>query len=236
MNARLRAAVATGAAVLATGTVAVAGETKRGGFHLGTSSAEPASATGLKFRVQYKNPDDPEAKPPPVTAATFRLPRGMRIDTGAVPRCDATDQEIRALGRDACPAATRIGSGRLVARTGVPGSDEVRTDVVAYNGDEQIIEVVFFEGTNAVAGIDRLTIERNVLTAHPPATPGGPPDGRTAVQRIFLQVPLRVGAGGDPYVRTPRRCRSGRWKASGHYAFADGGETTVRSRTRCKED
>ncbi len=162
-----------------------------------SSSAEPASATGLKFRVLYKNPDDPAAKPPPVEAATFRLPRGMRIDTEAVPRCDATDEEIRALGHDACPANTQIGSGRLLARTGVPGSDEVRTDVVAYNGDEEIIEVVFFEGTNAVAGIDRLTIDRNVLTAHPPTTPGGPPDGRTAVQRIFLEVPLRLGAGGD---------------------------------------
>lgn len=235
MNARMRAAVATTAAVLALGTAALAGETDRGKFHLGIGSAEPASATGLKFRVLYKHPDDPAAKPPPVTAATFRLPRGLRIDTEAVPRCAATDQEIRALGRDACPAATEIGTGRLLARTGIPGSDEVRTDVVAYNGDEQIIEVVFFEGTNAVAGIDRLTIERNVLTAHPPTTPGGPPDGRTAVQRIFLEVPLRIGAGGAPYVTTPRRCRSGRWKASADYEFADGGETTVLSRTRCKD-
>jgi hypothetical protein len=221
------------ALVLAGAATALAGQTDRGGFHLGVGSAQPASATGLKFRVLYKNPDDPEGKPPPVTAATFRLPRGMRIDTGAVPRCEATDGEIQALGRDACPAESEVGSGRLTARTGIPGSDEVHTDIVAFNGDEEIVEVVFFEGTNAVAGIDRLTMDGNVLSAHPPATPGGPPDGKTAVQRIFLELPLRVGAGGEAYVTTPSRCRNGRWKASADYEFADGGKTTVPSRTRC---
>lgn len=220
-------------AVLAIAVVAHAGETDRGRFHLGVGSPDPATATGLKFRVAYTNPKDPEAKPPPVTAATFRLPRGMQIDTAAVPRCEAGDDEIQALGRDACPADSQVGAGRLAARTGVPGSDEVHTDVVAYNGADEIVEVVFFGGTNVVAGIDRLTIDGNVLSAHPPSTPGGPPDGRTAVQRIFLEVPLRVGSGGDAYVTTPRRCRHGRWKASADYEFADGGKTTVPSRTRC---
>jgi hypothetical protein len=233
MSVKARGAAVTVAAVLALASGALAGQTDRGRFHLGVGVPDPDSPTGLKLRVLYANPDDPEAKPSPVTGATFRLPRGMRIDTGAVPQCTASDEEIQALGRDACPAESEVGSGRLVARTGVPGADEVHADIVAFNGDEEIVEVVFFEGTNAVAGFDRLTLDGNVLTAHPPATPGGPPDGKTAVQRIFLEIPLRIGDGDRAYVTTPPRCRGGRWKASADYEFADGGETTIPSRTRC---
>ena len=235
MDRKLRGrAVATAACVAVAWTAAAsAGETERGVFHLGTSAHAPGALTGLKLRVLYRDPDDPAGKPPAITSAVFRLPKGMRIDTGAVPRCSAGDAEIRAQGREACPAESRVGGGRLVARTGVPGSDRVTADVVVFNGQRELIEVVFLQGTNIVAGLDRLTVAGNVLTAHPPATPGGPPDGRTAVRRIFLELPARTGAGGRPYARTPRRCRGGRWRATARYEFADGGETTVRSRTRC---
>lgn len=230
-----RAAVGIGLCLAMAGVAtALAGETERGLFHLGAGAKSTNAPTSLKFRVLYKNPTDPAGKPPAVTGAVFRLPRGLRIDTGALPRCTATDAEIRALGRAACPEGSRVGGGRLVARTGTMGADRVRTDVVAFNGAEELIEVVFFEGTNVVAGLDRLTIDRHVLTAHPPSTPGGPPDGRTAVRRIFLELPLQIGPAGRAYATTPRRCRAGVWRASASYEFADGGKTTVPSRTRCR--
>jgi len=229
-----RAAVAIGLVVALGGTTAaVGGETDRGRYHLGTTSKAPGTSTGLRFFVGYRNPDDPRAKPPPIENAVFRLPKGMRINTAALPRCTATDAEIRAMGRGACLPSTRVGGGHLVARTGTPGADRIEADIVAYNGAGEVVEVVFFDGTNTVAGIDRLEVDRNVLTAHPPATPGGPPDGRTAVRRISLEIRDRNGDGGRAYVRNPSRCRAGIWRSRAHYEFADGGETTVPSRTRC---
>jgi hypothetical protein len=214
---------------------ALAGQTDKGRFHLGVAAKQPDSATALRFRILYGDPENREAKPTPVSGASFTLPPGLRIDTDAVPQCTATDEEIRLLGRDACPADSQVGDGRLIARTGFPGAaDRLVADAVVFNGDGELIEMVFPQDTNVAAGFDRITVEGNVLTAHPPETPGGPPDGRTAVQKIFLQLPERLGEGGTPYVTTPPVCRRGRWKASAHYEFADGTETTVPSRTRCE--
>lgn len=232
-NLRWATVVALAAVLAGTGTV-LGGETDRGGYDLNLSTQRPASSTGLTFHILYKHPEDPEAKPPPITGAVFTLPAGMRLDNGALPKCTASDQDFRAQGRQACPAETKVGEGTLTAMTGFPGADPVTTDVVAFNGDGEVIEVVFFEGTNTVAGMDRLTIEGRRLVAHPPATPGGPPDGRTAVREITLQFPARVGAGGRPYVTTPRKCRRGRWISTAAYEFADGGKTTVSSRMPCK--
>lgn len=187
----------------------------------------------MRFRVLYKNPEDPAAKPPPVAAAEFGLPAGLRIHNDVLPKCTATEEEFRARGRAACPAETQIGAGTLVAMTGFPGADPVRTDVVAFNGDGEIVEVVFFEGTNAYAGMDRLTIEEGKLVAHPPAIPGGPPDGRTAVREVRLEFPPRTGADDRPYVTAPPECTGGRWSAVARYEFADGGRTTVPTEMPC---
>jgi hypothetical protein len=212
------------------------GETDRGGFELELSTKTPGAVTGLKFHVLYKNPDDPEGKPPPISSAVFELPPGMRIDDDALPKCTASDEDFRAQGRDACPPETRVGEGKLTAMTGAPGADPVTADVTAFNGDGELVEVVFVEGTNVVAGMDRLTIEDGKLVAHPPATPGGPPDGRTAVREIRLDLPAKTGASGRNYVTAPPDCPTGTWTSRALYEFEDGGKTTVTSEAPCIRD
>ena len=228
------AAVVVVAAQLVWAGTAAGGSTSRGVWELDVVTKRAGAPTGLRFHVGYRNPADPEAKPPPVTGAVFHLPPGLRIHNSAVPRCDATDEDFRAQGRAACPANTRVGFGRLVAITGFPGVDPLIGDIVAFNGPGELIEVVFFEGTDVVAGMDRLTIGRGRLTAHPPATPGGPPDGRTAIRDVTVRVPRLIGPGGRPYVTTPRRCLTGHWRSRAHYEFAGGYETTVRDSTPCR--
>ena len=223
------------AALWASGADSVrGGSSERGTFELELSTRAPGAPTGLNFLLQYRDPEDPEGKPPALTGAAFTLPRGMTIDDGAVPQCLASDAEIRAQGRDACPAESKVGEGTLTAMTGFPGADPVTADTAAYNAPGEIVEVVFFEGTNTVAGIDRLTIEGDRLVAHPPATPGGPPDGRTTIREIRLDIPARVGEGGRPYVTAPPDCRRGRWRARATYEFADGGATTLASTSPCR--
>jgi hypothetical protein len=152
-----------------------------------------------------------------------------------VPACEAGDEELRARGREACPAGSRVGTGTLWATTGFgPPLDPVEADVVVFNGGDQLVEVVFAKGTNSVLGMDRLDVRGSKLTAHPPATPGGPPDGRTSIRRIDLDLPARRGADGQPFVTTPPTCPAdGRWRSRAHYGFADGGKTTLSSQTPC---
>lgn len=228
------AAVVVIAAQLVGAALAPGGSTRRGDWELDVVTKRAGAPTGLRIQVGYKNPADPNAKPPAVTGAVFHLPPGLRIANRALPRCAATDEEIRASGREACPPGTRVGSGTLVAMTGFPGADPLVADIVAFNGVGEIVEVVFFKDTDVVAGMDRLTIAPGRLTAHPPATPGGPPDGRTVVREVRLRIPRRIGPGGKPYVTTPRRCTTGRWRSRADYEFADGGRTVVRDSTPCR--
>jgi hypothetical protein len=155
------------------------------------------------------------------------------VDLGAVPQCEATDEEFRALGPRACPPESQVGEGTLEARTGTP-ADPIHGDVTAFNGVGEIIELVTVPGTDRVAGMDRLTVEGSTLTAHPPAVPGGPPDGRTAVREVHLVLPARAGTDGRPYVSTPSACPAdGLWRSLGTFTFNDGGSGTASATTPC---
>ena len=220
------AGVTAAALLIGTGTASAQGSYGDFGFDLGTQ--QPGAGATLRFDVAYRNPSDPNAKPPPVSGAVFRLPEGTRIDTNAVPQCAATDEQIRAQGSAACPAASKVGTGKLVAITGFgPPADPVQGDVHVFNGDRQLIEIVTVPDTDRAAGFDRLTIEGSTLTAHPPATPGGPPDGRTSVKDIHLVVD-RAG-----YATAPPTCPAGGWRYGASYEFANGANQEIAHTLPC---
>ena len=227
--------VAAMAVMLAVVATVQGGETDRATYDFKLSAKRPSAPSGMSVHVVFKDPEDPEAKPPALDGAVLGLPRGMQIDDTAVPSCDATDDDFQMQGRDACPAETQVGSGAVTVMLGIPPADPQKLDLVAFNGDGEIVEVVFFADSNVVAGIDRVTIEEGSLVAHPPSPPGGPPDGRTAIRELELNVPRRIGPEGDSYVTTPPRCpRRRSWRSRGEFEFADGGATAVRDRTRCR--
>jgi hypothetical protein len=200
------------------------------------SARSPSSSTGASLRAYYEDADDPDAKPSPITSLVIELPEGFRYDGAAVPACEASDEELRALGRKACPAGSAIGSGTFTALTGFgPPIDPFVGDVTAFNGGDEIIELVSFRGTDQTAGFDRLHVEGNKLTAEPPATPGGPPDGRTAVREIELGLPARGSAeSGRALMTTPKRCpRAGTWSSLGAFGFLDGSVDAARAESPC---
>jgi hypothetical protein len=222
MRGKLQTAAGVAAAICMGTTGAAHAQGSYGDFGLDLGTIEPGTEATPRFVVQYRNPSDPNAKPPPVTGAVFRLPEGTVIDTNAVPQCHATDEQIRANGSQACPPESKVGSGKLTAITGFgPPADPVMGDVTVFNGPGQLIEIVTVPGSTQSAGFDRLTIEGNVLTAHPPATPGGPPDGRTSVKDIELKID-RAG-----YVTSPSFCGSAGWGYSAHYEFANGASADI---------
>jgi hypothetical protein len=221
--------VMAAATLLATGT---AGATtgKRADFSLGFSTKARGARAALVLHVVYKAAGDPNGKPSPIRKVVIRAPSGTRFHTGAVAKCAASDEDLQAQGSGACPAASRVGAGKLTADTGFgPPIDPVAGDLTLFNSGTAIIEVVTAPGTDRVLGIDRLKIAGSTLTGNPPSTPGGPPDGETAVRQIDFTIARATG-----YVTTPRTCpRSRRWISRGTFGFADGAEETVRSKTPC---
>jgi hypothetical protein len=232
MGSRVRQGTAAGVMLVGLLGVAAAAPASvpRAELQVGLSARAPGASTGVSIHVLYRHPDDPNRKPPALTKAVFELPAGTRLDGRAVPQCHATDDELQSNARDACPAASKVGDGTFTAMTGLPGADPFDTDTTLYNGGDQIIELVTFKGTNVTAGFDRLSIRGNALVAHPPATPGGPPDGRTVPRDIAATIPRRGG-----FIISPTSCPAGGvWSSRGLFEFADGGHADVTAPTPCE--
>jgi hypothetical protein len=85
--------------------------------------------------------------------------------------------------------------------TGVSPLDPFVAPDLIYNGGDSLIEDVAFPGTSITAGVDRLRISGSSLTANPPATPGGPPDGRTVPRQVDFSIPAF-----GPFIKTPPAC------------------------------
>ena len=219
------------ATVMASAGGAAATTGKRADFALGFSTKSRGARAALTLHVVYKAAGDANAKPSPIRKVVIRAPSGTRFKTAAVAACKASDSDLQAQGTGACPAESRIGAGKLTADTGFgPPVDPVAGDLTLFNSGTAIIEVVTAPGTDRVLGIDRLKIGGSTLTGNPPVTPGGPPDGETAVRQIDFTIERKTG-----FVVTPRTCpRTRRWKSIGTFGFKDGAEETLTSKAACK--
>jgi hypothetical protein len=222
-----------GAAASATAGPAAASQQVAGGTTTVFAFGErrPLTATDLTLQISYRDPDDPDAKPPAVRSLVIDAPPGTRFDAEAVPVCRATDEELRVLGRAACPAGSVVATGTLTAVTGLgPPIDPFVTDAVVFNGGSELIETFSAAGTDGpLLAIDRVGVSGSRLTGNPPAVPGGPPDGNTAVRDIDLRF-ARNG-----FVVTPDECPAdGLWRTNAFYGFADGTSQTASSTTPCE--
>jgi hypothetical protein len=226
-----RRIVAAGLAIALAGAAsASADSTPAVDFDLAFSSKAPGSPTAARLRILYKDPSDPDAKPPPLRELRLDAPAGARFSGNAVPACHASDAELRAEGRDACPAASKVGSGTLSVVTGFgPPLDPFPTDATLFNSGDGIIELFTQQASNRTLAIDRTKfVGPSALEAHPPVTPGGPPDGETSVREV------RFTYDKSPLITTPRDCPgSGRWSSRLTYKTSDGGTYSAGSTTPC---
>ena len=159
----------------------------------------------------------------------IHLPDGLRFDTTAVPQCTASDAEIQVLGTNACPSDSELTVGSFSAITGFgPPIDPLKGEDHVFNGRNQFIEIITAPGTPISPVVDHLTISGSTLTAHPPAAPGGPPDGQGAVRSLDFRFPART-AGPKSLVTTPPECPNSKlWTTTATFG------STVTSTTPCE--
>ena len=214
-------------ALLLVAGAAVAQQGEQAELTIPFKATAPGTQTGLDMDLRYLHPQDRDKKPPTISKLAIHLPEGTRIDPTAVPACEASNEEIHALGRDACPPETVVGGGFIDVYVGGP-DDPQRTDVVLFNGPSQIIEVLFFEGTDQTAAIERLRVEGSTISGEPvQVPPGAPPEQRFSASRIVWDVPAR----GD-YLVTPPSC-DGTWTTRGEFEFADGSSARATYTQEC---
>ena len=190
----------------------------------------PGVSTGLRFRVDYVDPANPDAQPPAVREVLLRFARRARFDTGAPERCTASDAELTAMGAAACPATSKVGAGVVTVDTGFPGAVRiVDAEIDFLNNNHELIYVNTVSGTTART-IIRATVGRRTLTTEVGMLPGAPPQGGAVDTARTL-----IGAGVPHYLTTPPRCpERGYWVNRMRFTYDGGVEQTVRSRSRCR--
>jgi len=180
----------------------------------------PGASTGTDTQILYKNPSDPNAKPIPVREEVFTFPAGTQWDSSVVPDCTVSDLELELFGKSACPADSWIGGGQGdTIMTGFGG--ETALDVDGFDNDAGVRLLGGahpFGPRQATRAIRR----GEVVTVEVPRSPGGPPDGESALRRVHNVFAPR-SAGGRDYTRTPPVCpASGHWTFQARLTFADG--------------
>lgn len=208
--------------------LASAASAQQSDFSLQFAARTPAAPTAVHLYIVYRKPSNPAGKPSPIRHLVISAPAGTRIDLG-IARCTASDQQIMAQGPSACPPASQVGQGTLTAITGFgPPVDPYLTDVTIFNTGQGVVEILRDHNTGATITDDRIQIHGNEMIGNPPAFPGGPPDGQTAVRTIDFTFPASTH-----YFATPPSCTTGQWESQAAFGFADGSTQHVSSTTPC---
>lgn len=238
-GARGRAGVlATGALAIAIAgmlgpVAAIAGSGSRQKAELTFTTEKPGRSSGLELSIDYRNPDDPDGKPPAVRQLVEKLARGARFDTSVPRLCRATDAELIAEGADACPQDSRVGRAVITFDSGFPGPARfVVVDIVLLNNTDQLIFLATPRGTGARV-VSRSSVSRRRITGTVPTLPGTPPDG-AAVDTAEARLDS-IERDGRAYIRTPRECpRDRRWVNRIRFTYADGVSQVDRTVNRCR--
>src|SRR3954447_16876853 len=233
------------AAAAAPGARAAEGARQSGTFTW--TSTRPGAPTGYGMAVDFYDPADPAAKPHTLKTLIVRFPKGALVDTTALPQCKATDAELYLEGTGACPADTRIGGGTIVTDTGSTMSGVPRyavNDVTPFNNQAEVIGVAASQtappvraGTRARrrgTAVSRSKREGEASPTEIPVCPGNPPpEPFTAFRRLRLSVPAIV-RNGRAYALTPPTCpRPGFWTIEMTFAYYDGVNQSIASRSPC---
>jgi hypothetical protein len=192
------------------------------------SSKVPRSPAGFDSLATFSDPGEPAGKPKELIKIKVRFHPGTRIDTAALPRCRATDMNVRILGLRACPASTGLG---IVHAEGVI-STGLRFNPVGhlFNARRAIIVVVTVDGRYITSFRDDLT--RDTLTVNFRIPPG------ISLIRFKPHIPrhFRKRAGKRrAYLRTPPSCpTTGAWTTTVVFSYRDGSTQELSAATPCR--
>jgi hypothetical protein len=192
------------------------------------SSEVPDSPTGFDSLATFSDPGEPGGKPKELVRIHVAFHPGTRIDTGALPRCRASDTDVQRLGLRACPASTRLG---IVHAEGVISSGAHFNPVGhLFNARRAIIVVVTVDGRYITSFRDDLT--RDTLRVNFRLPPG------VSLIRFKPHIPRHFRKRGGKrraYMRTPPSCpASGTWTTTVVFSYRDGSTQELPAATPCR--
>jgi hypothetical protein len=153
---------------------------------------------------------------------------GTRIDTAALPRCRASDTNVRMLGLRACPASTRLG---IVHAEGVI-STGLRFNPVGhlFNARRAIIVVATVDGRYVTSFRDDLTRDKLTVNFRIPRGISFT-SFKPHIPRHFRKRAGKRRA----YMKTPPSCpATGAWTTTVVFIYRDGSTQELAAATPCR--
>jgi hypothetical protein len=192
------------------------------------SSKVPGSPSGFDSLATFSDPGEPGGKPKELVKIKVGFHPGTRIDTAALPRCRATDTEVRILGLRACPASTRLGTVHAegVISTGLRFNPTGHL----FNARRAIIVVATVDGRYVTSFRDDLT--RDTLTVNFRIPRGiSFTSFKPHIPRHFRKRAGKRRA----YMRTPPSCpATGVWTTTVVFIYRDGSTQQLAPATACR--
>jgi hypothetical protein len=202
------------------------------------TTTKPGAATGIRFHINFRNPENPAQKPHTVNRLVVRYPAGTLYDFSVVPQCHASDAQLQVQGSSACPAASKIGAGLAVSDTGSSGPFPPRyteSTISQFNGDNELIGVGENKDIPAIKTVTHTKFSGTTASTDFPTFPGlPPPDQYTPVKSLNVDFAKKV-VNGRATTRTPPTCPAvGYWKIVSEFTYVDDVTQKIVTRSPCK--
>jgi hypothetical protein len=246
MRKKLIACAVAGVVAVAAAGVAVATPDTSDGvtWDAKTTTTKVNSPTGLSTTIKGA-PTGPDGKLLPIRKVTVQFPPGTRIDTRALPQCNATAQEIQNTNGKVC-SKSKVGSGLVKANTGLGAPvDPISEDMQAFNGKKNIFFLLTPKG--AIGQTAVLTGNfTGAGAARAGAAAAGPrlvvdvplfpiPGGSNAVLIQFDLKVKKIGSGKNAFGITPKTCpKSRNWELPATFGYDGRAPISVTATGPCR--
>lgn len=244
---RCRGAIATSLtlfALLPASAAAGPGHGPREDVSQSFTTMKPGTPTGLNWRGRYHAAGNKRGLPPYMEKMIFFPPKGMRYDTSVPAQCTAPDALLQAMGPEACPPGSQLGTGTTDGVFYQPIGHAFEFDrfhhkmYVMNNANEQII-LVEAEGYAVVRG--KVRPDGSQVFVNPTCFPE-PPTGcvddyvlQTGSASKLARYTRSVNGRTRSYATTPPRCpKSGYWRSVVKFWWKGGAVDSVVTKQPCR--
>jgi hypothetical protein len=200
---------------------------------VGTYSTQvPGAPSGLDALATWSDPGEPGGKPKEIQKIKVQFAPGTKLDTRALPTCNASAEDIAIKAVRACPAKAKLGE---VHGQGVYAGSTApfNTFATLFNAKRQIIVVVTLDSAKGRLLTDfRDDVRKSSITVNLKIGHG------ISLIRFQAHVPKHVrkrGGKRSAYFTTPPTCpTSGAWTTTFVFSYRDGTSDQHSSPTPCK--
>lgn len=205
------------------------------------TTSSPGKSAGTKFSLEGSDPAAPENnfRGKPTRVVDIAFPVGTLIDSKGAPQCKATDANFASKGETACPASTRVDTGKAAdnaAEAKLKSGGPISVKVTAFNRKGGLL--LYLRPSVGAPFVLRpvwkgTTTKRHLVTTVKAITI---PGDEVVLTKFKLSTKAK-NIGTRALIRTPAKkyCpRSKLWKFTAVLTYSDGTKQKVTSQQACK--